>query len=542
MSESSLQREYGEHLVDEVRAGRMTRADLVRRATVIGLSLPSISALIAAAGGDAAAATVKGAATLGKRGGTMRVSMITPPAVLDPVTFFDTGSIGVAQMVGEYLSWVELDNSLRPVLAESWRPDARAKTWTFKLRKDVRFSDGRPMRAEDVVATFERLVKAGDSDFTGILSKGNVEKIDAQTVAFHLDRPFVDFPVLVSVANYNAIILPADYPGHFEKNAIGTGPFVLTKVVPKQSASFKRNPNYWRKGLPLLDGVEYRFFDENQPQVLALQAGDIDMMLETPFQGSQALFSDPSVTILSARSSAYRELHMRADTTPFTDKRVRQALAYSLDRKKLVEALFRGKADVGNDHMFAPVFAISPRIPQRKQDYAKAKRLLSEAGHSNGVSVTLTTENYLEIPQYVTIVREMAKPAGIDIKLNVESQATYYGSAKNQPWLAVPMGVVDWASRPVPSQFINLAFTCKGIWNSAHWCNKEFDRLGKQFDATLDESSRRKIAKKMALIQQDETPAIVAYWIQTPRAVSKKVRGVKPDGAAFLDLTKASFA
>src|SRR5262249_13612290 len=161
-------------------------------------------------------------------------------------------------------------------------------------------------------------------------------------------------------------------------------------------------------------------------------------------------------------SSTWREIHMRVDKEPFTDKRVRQALAYTIDREKMLQLLFRGKSEIGYDHLFAPSFGYRVHAERRKQDYAKAKRLLAAAGHPGGVKATLTTENFLEIPQFVTILKERAKPAGIDITLNIEDQTTFYGSGATQPWLVVPFGCVDWSSRAVPSQLNGTCAVCKG--------------------------------------------------------------------------------
>src|SRR5207245_9573822 len=130
----------------------------------------------------------------------------------------------------------------------------------------------------------------------------------------------------LSSTNYNAVVLPATYAGDFEKHPVGTGGFILTAYTPKETASFKRNPDYWQKDRPYLDGVEFRFFAETQPQVLALQAGAVDMMVATPFQGSQALFADPNVNILLTRSSKHRAVHMRLDAAPCTDKRSGQSV------------------------------------------------------------------------------------------------------------------------------------------------------------------------------------------------------------------------
>jgi peptide/nickel transport system substrate-binding protein len=539
--------EYAHHLLDEVEAGRMTRAGMLRQASVMGIGAAVLGALAPVAGHlDDAEARPFAAAAPGKKGGTMRVAVTPPTAALDPLTLQDDGSFSTLQQVYEYLAWVENDGRLTPVLATSWKPSANAKTWTYKLRQGVHFSDGRALTAKDVAATFNRLADPKNKSnalayFKGLLSAGQTEAVDDRTVRFHLDRGFGDFPYFVASANYNAFVLPANYAGDLA-HPIGTGPFVMTSYRPKQGASFKRNPQYWRPGLPLLDAVEIKYYADNQPQVLALQAGGIDMMNSTPYQGSQALFSDAKITILTARSSTWRELHMRVDKEPFTDKRVRRALALTLDRGKILEALFRGKSDIGDDHLFAPSFGIPVGVPHRKQDYAKAKALLQAAGHGSGVKTTLTTENFLEIPQFVTIVKQMAAPAGIDIKLDIQDQSRYYGSGATQPWLEVPFGCVDWSARAVPSQLNDTCATCKGVWNSAKWCNPGFDALTRQYDSAVDAGSRRTIATKMAKIHQDETPMIIAYWVSVPRAMRKNVRGVGASGYNFLDLTRASFA
>ncbi|HTD48891.1 MAG TPA: ABC transporter substrate-binding protein [bacterium] len=543
MTDSDLQHELGQHLREELLAGRLSRREFLRRATVFGLSAGTIAGLLAGAGGGPARAQ----APPPKRGGTLRVALVPPTAAVDPVTMYDAGAIAMVQQVAEYLVWAENDLSLRPVLAQRWEPDNTGKTWMFTLREGVTFTGGRPVTADDVVATFDRLTdpqtkSAARSNFKGILSKGNIEKAGPLKVAFHLDRPFVDFPYLVSSTNYNAVVLPASYAGDFEQHPVGTGPFTLAAYAPKETASFKRNPDYRQPGLPYLDGVEFRFFAETQPQVLALEAGAVDLMVATPFQGSQALFADPNVTILLTRSSKHRAVHMRVDAAPFTDKRIRQAVALCLDRGKIVEGLFQGRADVGNDEMFAPLFPGAPAIPQRTQNYDRAKQLLREAGAGNALKISLTYEVYQEVPQYAVYLQEMLRPAGISVTLDQMTQGAYYGSGGTQPWLQVPMGITDWASRTVPSQFIGPAYTCEGVWNSAHWCDPEFDGLAKQYDATLDSGSRRATARKMALLQQDATPAIIAYWIRAPRAVQKRVRGVDASGSDFLDLTKASLA
>lgn len=539
--------DYAYHLYEERRAGRMSRREFLRRATVAGLTLSAASSLLAACGSGSEQESQKQApAGPVRRGGTARLGLIVPASDPDPVTLFSGGAQATTQVCAEALCFARPDYSLAPMLATKWEPGAGAKEWTFTLREGVKFHDGSTMTADDVVATFDRLTNPDNESaalgtFTGILSYEQTEKVDDKTVRFHLDRSYADFPYLVSPFNYNALILPKNYEiGTFTKGNIGTGPYVLKEYRPKQGATFVKNPDYWARDKPYMDGVEASYYDDNPPLVLALQGGEIDLVPGLPYQGSQALFGDPNISILTASESSYRAMHMRVDKAPFDDKRVRQAFALCLDRPALVQGLLDGKGDPGNDHAFAPVYPSSPSdgtVPQRSQDYDEAKKLLAEAGYSGGLDVELTTERYLEIPQYAVTVKEQCKKAGINVSLNILPQAEYYGSGDNQPWLEVPLGIVDWAARGSASQTIAPAYLCEGIWNSAHWCNEEYDDLVRRFDGEVDEQRRRELATQAAKLQQEETPSVIPYWVDGIRPTVQNVQGLAEGPTVMLDMS-----
>lgn len=525
-------RDYTLHLAEEAAAGRLSRAELLRRAAVLGLSASTVSVLAAAcAGGDGDG----GAAAEGppRRGGALVLGTPVSGREPDPWFAIDSGGVVTAQLACEYLIRPGPGNVLEPALATSWRPGATTQEWTFDLRPDVRFHDGSPLTADDVVATFQVIAdpEGGSSALSalgGVLSPSGVEKVSANQVRFHLDRPYADFPYLVSTYTYSAVILPATYePGTFAQGGIGTGPFVLREFVPNDRAQYVRNTRYWRSGLPYLEEVTLRYYAEYAGIVLALQSGEADVTLEARYQGSQPLFDNPEVRMQREPSSAYRALHLRVDRPPLDSPLVRRAIALSLDRPALLQGLYSGRADLGNDHGFAPVYPTHPGTPaQRRQDYAAARRLLEEAGHARGLAMTLTIEQFEDVPQYGIFVKEMCKPAGIDVKLEILSQAEYYGSGDNQPWLQVPAGITDWASRGTASQTIGPAYRCGAVWNSAHWCDPEFERLLHEFDGELDLQRRRRLAADAAQIQHDAVPAVIAYWIDDLRASRVRVGGL----------------
>ena len=304
-----------------------------------------------------------------------------------------------------------------------------------------------------------------------------------------------------------------------------------------------RNDAYWgEKALP--DRTEFTFFDALQPRILALQGGQVDLLDQLPVIGGQALLNDPHVTIIREKSTAHQQVHMRCDTGPFADKRVRKAMALTLDRKKLVAGLLHGFGELGNDSPFATAYPSSaPSIPQRQQDLAQAKQLLDAAGVGKGFKVNLTTETYLEIPQYAVLLQNFAREVGIAIELKIESQDAYYGKATfgQSDWLDSGMGITDYGHRGVPNVFLRAPLLSDGPWNSAHFKNKDYDALVDSFGRTADIGGQRDIAAKIETLLLDETPVVFGYFFDYLVPTKKGLTGIPPiPNRLFLD--KASFA
>jgi peptide/nickel transport system substrate-binding protein len=519
-------------LIDELAAGRIDRRAFLRHGSMLGLSLPLLGSMATAFGAFADPTPAEAA---GKPGANVRVALSMPAGAVDPMTIADNGGLELLIQACEFLAVLQPDLTLKPVLAESWSHNADASVWTFKLRRNVKFHSGKAFTADDVVATIDRLCNPKNasnalSAFKGILSPGNTKKIDDHTVAFHLDAPYGAFPYVVSSDNYNCVILPASYAGDFEHNWDGTGPFKLEKYTAKVNCSFVRNPHYWgRKALPAR--TEFTFFNDIQPQVIALQGGQVDLIAQVPVAGAQALFNDPNFVIIHENSAGHEQVHMRCDTGPFMDKRVRQALALTLNRKALVKGLFRGTAVVGNDSPFAPCYPMTDKtIPQREQDIRKAKELLAAAGVPNGFKVTLTTERYIEIPDYAVLIQSFAKEAGIDITLNIENQDAYYGKATfgQSDWLDSTLGITDYGHRGVPNVFLRAPLLSTGSWNSAHFKNPTYDNLVDQYGRAADLGSQRKLASQIQHLLLDETPVIFGYFYDYLLPTKKGVTGIPP--------------
>lgn len=517
-------------LIARFRAGMIDRRDFLKSAAALGLGF--------AAGGALSLDPTSAEAATVKRGGTLRVAAPAAKSI-DPLKIDNAGAIAIVQQVGEYLVWAEPDLSLRPVLATSWHTTDGGKTWIFELRKGVRFHDGREMTADDVVATFERLIDPKKASSArgqlSFLKPGGTTRVDRHTVKFSLERAIGQFPYYTQI--YNAVILPKDYAGNFAQHPVGTGPFKLTRYQPQQSASFVRNEHYWDAGKPYLDKVEIDLYGGPQPMILALQGGEADMMLAVSANDAKPLANDKNIHIDRAHSSATRLLCMRVDQKPFDDARVREAVALCLNRPAMVKALLAGAGQVADDNPIAPIFGLSTDVPQRKQDVARARKLLAAAGHPQGFDIDLYTGNYLELPQYAVLAQQMLAPAGIRVKLHVEPLNVYYSH-----WTKVSFGLTDWTGRNTPAQILNAAFSGSSDWNASHWKNAGFDKLVSQLEAATEAKRRDELAHEIAALMLKETPAAIAYFIDLLRPMNRRVRGVQGNMSNYLDLTGAWLA
>ena len=198
----------------------------------------------------------------------LRIGAVAPAAAINPLTVSDAGGLLMLNQTGEFLIFdSNLKLMLQPMLALSWSPNADGSVWTFKLRPNVKFSNGAPMTADDVVYTFQQLSDPKNasnalSAFVGVLTPAGVKMVDATTVEFHLEAPNGNFPYLVSSDNYNAIIVPngTDF-SKWQSTFIGTGAFKLGSYTQNVGATFVPNPNYWGTA-PLLSGTSFKFYIE----------------------------------------------------------------------------------------------------------------------------------------------------------------------------------------------------------------------------------------------------------------------------------------
>jgi peptide/nickel transport system substrate-binding protein len=533
-------------LVENFAQGKITRRQFVTRAAVLGLSLPMVSAVIAACSSTPPASTGPSASTGGEAsptagassaapsGGSIRVA-IQKPVKIDPIQMQDLGGYGITAQCFEFLCTLATNGSdIAPGLAEKWTPNADGSVWTFNLRQGVKWQDGSDFTADDVVATMGRLVVAGNSGLKGVIDDKSAKATDPNTVEFSLLSPNGNFPYLVSVFNAQTLITPKDYETGTTLDAKpnGTGAWKLESFNPSTGATFSRNPTWWGGTTPL-DGTEFVFFDATAPMVTAYQGGQVDCIVQFDVLSGEPLLSDANTNVIATRAALHRQIWMRVDKGQFAKKEVRQALAYSLDRPKMIEQLFKGKADLGNDHVIAPIYPyFDDSVPQRERDVEKAKALLAQAGTPN-ITATLHAGQLLEIPDLATLIKSQAQEAGFNLEVAVESLDTFYGAqwcpeAPADPPCsgAAELGIVDYGHRATPDVYLNAALKSKGVWNSSQYNSTAFDDAFTEFQKAIGVDAQKSACKNIETILNEDVPIALPYWYNYLAGSSKAYSGI----------------
>ena len=383
------------HLIDELRAGKIGRREFIRRGAVVGMSVPMLGFIASACGvtqrGPRAGRPAADRQARVRRDDPRRRAAAGRRA--GPGDRQRPGRARHARPVGRVPGLVGPRAQAAPRLAESWTPSEDGQVWRFKLRQGVTFHDGAPLTAEDVAATFNRLADpdVGSnalSVFNGVLSKGGAKAADPTTVEFELDAPNGNFPFLVSSDNYNAIILPASYEGDWEKSFIGTGPWKLEEYRPGSGVSYERNEEYWDpQRRTVADRSEFRFYGDEQASVFGLLGNEVDVLLQFSVAGGKALLTDPDIRTLELEASAHRQIHLRNDVEPFQDKRVRQAMALLVNRTRARRRPARHQVRHRQRQPVRPRLPVDrrrPAAPARRAQGQGAARRRGQGGRLHG--------------------------------------------------------------------------------------------------------------------------------------------------------------
>lgn len=541
------------NLIDELVGGELDRQEFLRRASVFGLGAGTMALLLRYIG-EAEPAFGAPALAGQKRGGTLRIGNSAVGSSFEPRLLREFGSLSLAGITGEFLTFSDQKLVVRPALATSWKANAALTVWTFQIRKGVKFHNGKTLTADDVVASFKQYMRVKPSEVlsaipNSLLGPEGVIKKGPYTVEFRLKSPSNAFPQLVSQTTYQAIIQPAAIakkPGSWVSSGmIGTGAFRFKSGTPNRRVELVRFPGYWG-GTPPLDGVVMTWYEGLAPQVLALRGGQIDLIVQLNAQTAAAFRNNSRFKVFEAPTAAHRMFGMRVDRDPFKDARVRRAVALSLGRPDIIQRILLGAGTLGNDSPFWSKFpSTDPSIKQRKQNLELARALLKAAGQENP-KFTLTTWNGLDHADHAQAIQAAGRRAGIDISLEVQSSGEYYGGGADYyattPWLNRPATLTEYGARGVPNLYMTAAYMSDGIWNASHYNNPEFDAAARSYLRAAEISAQRKATKKMAGLLLRDTPVITDYFITYVTAGSAKVQNYQAEGISQVRIAKTSLA
>ena len=382
--------------IDEaINSHKYTRRTVLKGAVAAG-ALAAVGPVLSACGssGSSSASGSPSAAAGPKKGGHIRSGVGGGSAkdTLDAHLPTSEVQIGTQWQVYDSLLGWDQQHKLVMLLAESYEPNADGTQHTVKLKSGLTFHDGKPVTADDVVYSFQRILNpktaaVGSSSLTGLKASG-IKKVDDLTVTFQLASPNVIF--YEALAYYPNAIVPVGYAPKGMTGAVGTGPWKVTGFEPGVQTEFAANTNYWGTG-PYADQLTMIEFADPTAKLNALLGGTVDHITLLESAQASVIKSNPAMELLQAKSGGWDPFTMRIDQKPFNDVRVRQAFRLIVDRQQMIDQAKGGYAWLGND-MYAPFDPGYPKdVTQRVQDIAQAKSLLAAAGYGSGLTVQLTT-------------------------------------------------------------------------------------------------------------------------------------------------------
>ncbi|TVZ75022.1 peptide/nickel transport system substrate-binding protein [Rhizobium mongolense USDA 1844] len=444
---------------------------------------------------------------------------------LDPVSptrFFEAN-----QMIYDQLVRAGVDGLPSSSLAVSWSSSPDFITWTFKLRSGVRFHNGEPFTAKDAAYSLQRTLSTKLSSpvrsVLGIMDK--IEAVDDTTLQVTLKQAHADFPIVLMdyrVRMVSSKALGGD-PDAVNDSGIGTGPYKLSKLDPRGTTVLTANPDYW-DGKPGAEEVDIIAISDQDARNQALLAGQIDMAEVTP--NEVGLFStNKNFVVQQVPAGLWNPIVMRTDTPPFHDVRVRKALRMLADRKALLRlAVGDGNGTVACD---APVWSGDPYYNSNLScpaDVEGAKKLLSDAGYPNGLTLDLYTSSAqsIMIPIAEAYQAQAAK-AGVKVNVRVVPSDGYWTNVWMKP--NRPFVVGNWGQRPA-DQVLNEVFRSGAKWNETAWNRPDFDALLDEARRSSTVEQRKELYGKAQAILSEEGGAFIPFFKNEIRVYSSSLGSV----------------
>jgi glutathione transport system substrate-binding protein len=484
---------------------------------------------------------------------TATVAMAGDAISLDPHDTNDNLSYGIENAVYEGLVGFDKDMKVIPVLAESWKPSADAKSFEFKLRKGVKFHSGEDMNAAAVKKSFERVANP-DNKLKRNSLFNNIEKIetpDEYTVVFKLKEAFG--AMLFNFAHpAGKVIAPSGVDKGKDELArnpkYGTGPFMFKEWVQNDHITVTKNANYWNKdGAAKVEAITFKPITESGTRVNGLKTGDLDFVLPVPPVDAQALKADTHVKVNSVPSIYAFYMAMNVTKKPFSDLKVREALNLAIDREAIRKGLLRGFADPMTSVLAPNVGFYVKQGEEIKRDVNKAKDLLKSSGY-NGEEVEIWHGNTTERKDLAAMIVAQLGEAGFKAKsvpmdnaaLSTNLWTQDKSNSKVQLYLggwSTSTGDADWAIRPLlygksaPPVSYNVGF----------YDNAQVNKLIEDGLKTADPKQREQIYADLQKVIWEDKPWVFLYVPHNIWGTGSNVEGAFVQGDGIVNYNGISF-
>lgn len=462
------------------------------------------------------------AAAQPRKGGRLRVATQSSSTAdtLDPAkASLSTDYIRVHLF---YSGLTSLDVKMAPQMALAEAFDTSdAITWTVRLRKGVRFHDGKPLTAADVVYSLNRHNDPAVGSKVASLAQqfDSVRAAGPGVVEIRLDGANADLPVILATAPF--VIIP-DGTTTFTK-ANGTGPFRCKEFTPGVRTVAVRDPGYWKHGLPYLDEVLLFGIPDESARVNALLSGDVDWINEVNPRSTKRIKGTPGYALLETQAGLYTDLVIRQNIGIGRNPDFTLGMKYLIDREQIKRAAFRGYAVIGNDQPIAPsnrfYFA---GLPQRQHDPDRARFHLKRAGAIGMKLPLVCSVAAAGSVDMAMLMQQSAMKAGLELAVKRVSADGYWSNH----WMKSPMGFGNINPRPSADVLFTQFFKSDSPFNESGWKNDQFDQLLVLARAETDEDKRRRMYADMQVLVHEKCGIGIPVFITNLESVNARVRGV----------------
>ena len=451
------------------------------------------------------------------------------PDQLDPHKTTAYFSFEVLENVFDTLVEPDADLEMRPALAESWEVSPDELTWKFRLRQGVTFHDGSPFTAEDVVYSYRRIIDEQLANVDKFSAITDVSAPDPATVRITVAQPTPNLLTNLGGFKGMAIVSRANIEsGQIATHPVGTGPFSFVGQTSGDSITLTANPDYWG-GEPPISGVTFRFISEPSTALSALQAGEVDWTDSVPPQRVAQLRDDNSLQLALTPSNDYWYLALNTAREPWNDVRVRQAIAYGIDRDAIVQATSYGTA-AANQLAIPEGNPWYTAYDTYSYDIDKAESLLEEAGAAPQTLDMLVTSEYPETVTAAQIIADNLAPLGISVSIRTVDFATWLDEQNTGNFDMLMMG---WLGNIDPDDFYYAQHHTDGTSNAQKFSDPEVDRLLDAGRVETDRDARQDDYAQAATLIADEVSYIYLYNPSVIQAWNTDLSGyeARRDGA-----------